>query len=64
LALFRTPKKSTSAKVKENATVCCPQRADGWPTRSGKTHLAGSEPILTAHLAEALQYRPRLMDAG
>ena len=26
--------------------------------------LAGSELILTAHLAEALQYRPRLMDAG
>jgi magnesium chelatase family protein len=26
--------------------------------------LAGSQEILTAHLAEALQYRPRLMDLG
>jgi len=26
--------------------------------------LAGSETIAPQHLAEALQYRPRLMDAG
>jgi hypothetical protein len=30
LALFLTPQNSTSAKAKENATVCPLQRADGW----------------------------------